>query len=70
MSDYIATPKLRWVVNHQKHRPGAVLDESQGQLVLQQWWETQMYADDGSHRIALPQTVGVWRDVPLETEGA
>lgn len=70
MTEYVATPKLRWADAAGSPRKDAprFTGRSGDLFMLQQWWETQMYASDGTHRITLPQTVGEWRDVPLETE--
>lgn len=65
MSDpYVPTLKLRFV--ERQYFRGTTLEKTV--RVLQQWWETEIYVSDGTHRLTLPQTVGEWRDVPLETE--
>lgn len=68
MTDYIATPKLRWTLKKQSQgfysspvRIGA-LWEGGDFYVLEQWWAPNPYKDpdhaDGR---------GEWRDVGLET---
>ena len=65
MSEYVPTPRLRWVDKHNDPRSYDIVNR-----VLQQWWANPEYDPRPLSRQESPRLMspGEWRDVPIEAD--